>query len=86
LGHWPVVEFYCLYLTGNTTHRARLRTVNHARCKPATTVTSILQCSGEKVTNLVQLTVHQLVKKLPAFYGIQRFIPPFMRTHHFSLS
>jgi hypothetical protein len=35
---------------------------------------------------LEKLTVSQLVKKFPAFYGTQRFITAFTRAHHLSLS
>ena len=35
---------------------------------------------------LEKLTGCQLVKKFPAFYGTRRFINPFTRAHHLSLS
>jgi hypothetical protein len=35
---------------------------------------------------LEKLTVSQLVKKFPAFYGTQRFITAFTRALHLSLS
>ena len=35
---------------------------------------------------LEKLTVSQLVKKFPIFYGTQRLITPFTRVHHLSLS
>jgi hypothetical protein len=35
---------------------------------------------------LEKLTVSQLVKKLPAFYGTPRFITAFTRVRHLSLS
>jgi hypothetical protein len=34
---------------------------------------------------LEKLTVSQLVKKFPAFYGTRRFITAFTRAHHLSL-
>jgi hypothetical protein len=35
---------------------------------------------------LEKLTVSQLVKKFPAFYGTRRFITAFKRARHLSLS